>query len=103
MYAIVQDGGHQFRAAPGERVQVERRAAEIGEELVFDRVLLIGGEETKVGDPQVPGAKVVAVVEGESRGPKLRGIRKRDNNSSQTRFGHRQKYTTLTIKEIVAG
>ena len=103
MYAIVRDGGHQFRAVPGEKVDVELRAAKAGEEVVFDQVLLVGGEQVKVGSPTVSGAKVVAVVEGECLSDKARGIRKRDNNSSQTRFGHRQKYTTVTIKEIVAG
>ncbi|HOX07988.1 MAG TPA: 50S ribosomal protein L21 [Planctomycetota bacterium] len=103
MYAVVRDGGHQFRAVPGEKVDVELRAAKPGEQVVFDQVLLVGGDQIKVGTPVVAGAKVVAVVEGESLSDKSRGIRKRDNNSSQTRFGHRQKYTTVTIKEIVAG
>jgi large subunit ribosomal protein L21 len=103
MYAIVRDGGHQFRATPGEKVDVELRAAKAGEQVVFDQVLLVGGEQVKVGNPTVAGAKVLAVVEGESLSDKVRGIRKRDNNSSQTRFGHRQKYTTVTIKEIVGG
>lgn len=103
MYAIVRDGGHQFRAVAGQQVEVERRDLAAGEEVVFEEVLLVGGGKTKVGSPTVSGAKVVAVAEGEARGPKLQGIRKRDNNSSRTRFGHRQKYTTVTIKEIVAG
>jgi len=103
MYAVFKDGGHQVRAAAGDSVEVERREAKPGDEIVFDQVLLVGGDESKIGNPTVAGAKVVAVVDGESRGPKLQGIRKRENNSSQTRFGHRQKYTTVTIKEIVAG
>jgi large subunit ribosomal protein L21 len=103
MYAVFKDGGHQIRAAAGERVDVERRELAPGDKIVFDQVLLIGGDESKVGSPTVAGAKVVAVVEGESRGGKVRGFRKRENNNSQTRFGHRQKYTTVTIKEIVAG
>jgi large subunit ribosomal protein L21 len=103
MYAVVRDGGHQFRAVPGEKVDVELRSAKPGDQVVFDQVLLVGGEEVKVGNPTVAGAKVVAVVEGESLSDKARGIRKRDNNSSQTRFGHRQRYTTVTIKEIVGG
>jgi large subunit ribosomal protein L21 len=103
MYAVVRDGGHQFRAVPGEKVDVELRAAKAGEQVVFDQVLLVGGDQVKVGNPTVAGAKVLAVVEGESLSDKVRGIRKRDNNSSQTRFGHRQKYTTVTIKEIVGG
>ena len=103
MYAVVRDGGHQFRAVPGEKVDVELRSAKPGEQVVFDQVLLVSGQQIKVGNPTVAGAKVVAVVEGLCLSDKSRGIRKRDNNSSQTRFGHRQKYTTVTIKEIVEG
>ena len=103
MYAVVKDGGHQFRAAVGEQVEIERREAAPGEAIVFEEVLLVGGDETKVGSPTVAGAKVVAVVEGPAKGPKLHGLCKRENNNSQTRFGHRQKYTTVTIKEIVTG
>ena len=104
MYAIVKDGSNQFRAETGERVEVDlRQEASPGQEMVFDQVLLVGGEETKVGDPTVAGAKVLAVVVEHVKAPKVRGLRKRDNNNSETRFGHRQKYTAVTIKEIVAG
>jgi len=103
MYAIVRDGGHQFRAVPGEKVDIELRAAKAGDQIVFDQVLMIGGEQVKIGAPTVGGAKVLAVVEGQSLGDKLRGLRKRDRDSSQTRFGHRQKYTTVTIREVVVG
>jgi len=102
MYAVFRDGGHQIRAAAGERVEIERRNVSAGEEVVFDQVLLVGGDTPKLGNPTVAGAKVIAVVDGETRGPKVRGMRKRENNNSQTRFGHRQKYTTVTIKEIRA-
>jgi large subunit ribosomal protein L21 len=103
MYAIVRDGGHQFRVAAGQKLDIELRAVKAGDQVVFDQVLLVGGEQLRVGTPTVAGAKVVAVVEGTSLGDKVHGIRKRYRDSSQTRFGHRQKYTTVTIREIVAG
>ena len=103
MYAIVRDGGHQFKAVAGHQVQIELRAVKPGQELTFDQILLVGGEQVKVGSPTVAGARVVAVVDGQVLGEKLHGIRKRDRDSSQTRFGHRQKYTTVTVKEIVVG
>jgi large subunit ribosomal protein L21 len=103
MYAVFRDGSHQVRAAVGDDVEVARREVAPGEELVFDQVLMIGGEKPRMGSPVLPGARVVAVVVGQSRGPKVRGMRKRENNNSQTRFGHRQEFTTATIKEIVTG
>lgn len=103
MYAIVKDGGHQFKAVAGRQVRIERRPVDSGQELTFDQVLMVGGDQVKVGTPTVPGARVIAVVAGETKGPKVRGIKKRQVNSSQTRFGHRQKYMTVVVKEIVAG
>ena len=103
MYAIVRDGGHQFKAVAGQKVLVELRKAKPGEEIVFDQVLMVGGDQVKIGTPTVSGAKVVAVADGEVAGDKVRGLRKRERDSSQTRFGHRQKYSAVTVKEIVAG
>ncbi len=101
MYAVFKDGGHQVRGSAGETVQIERRATPAGQEIVFDQVLLVGGDQPRVGTPFVPGAKVVAVVAGEARGEKVRGLHTREKDSSQTQFGHRQHYTLVTIKEIV--
>jgi large subunit ribosomal protein L21 len=103
MYAIVRDGGHQFKAVAGQKILVELRDVKPGEEIVFDQVLMVGGDPVKVGAPTISGARVLAVADGEVAGEKVRGLRKRERDSSQTRFGHRQKYTSLTIKEIVAG
>jgi large subunit ribosomal protein L21 len=102
MYAVFKDGGHQIRAAAGERIEIDRRDVSPGDEIVFDQVLLVGGDAPKLGSPTVAGAKVIAVVDGQTSGPKLRGMLKRENNNSETRFGHRQKYTTVTVKEIQA-
>jgi large subunit ribosomal protein L21 len=100
MYAVFKDGGHQFRAVAGDSLDVEHRNAAPGDEIVFDHVLLVGGDAPAIGSPTVPGAKVIAVVEGECKSERVRGKRKRENNNSQTRFGHRQKYTTVTIRKI---
>jgi large subunit ribosomal protein L21 len=103
MYAVFKDGGHQFRATAGDRVTIELRPDPPGTEVVFDQVLLIGGETTRIGTPTLSGARVVAVVEDAVAGPKLHGVKKRDKDCSRTRFGHRQKYTSVMIKEIVTG
>lgn len=104
MYAIVKDGGHQFRAEAGEVVRLERKDAAEGDEIVFEEVLLVsdGGEAVRLS-PAAAGARVVGVVEKHVKGEKLVGQKKREVNSSKTRFGHRQNYTLVRIKEIVPG
>lgn len=104
MYAIVKDGGHQFRAEPGEIVQLERKDAAEGEEISFEEVLLVSdGKNRTAGAPAVVGVRVVGVVEKHVKGEKLIGRKKREISSSKTRFGHRQNYTLVRIKEIVTG
>ena len=102
-YAIFEDGGKQYRAEEGALVRVDRRDADPGAEITFDKVLLVGGEDTKVGTPAVSGASVVAVVEAEEKGPKVYGLKRRYHGRSKTRWGHRQKYTLVRVAKIVEG
>lgn len=102
-YAIFEDEGKQYRAEEGALVRVDRKDLAPGSEITFSKVLLIGGEKAKVGHPTVSGASVVAVVEGEEKGPKLRGRKRRLHSRSETHWGHRQKYTVVRITKIVEG
>jgi large subunit ribosomal protein L21 len=79
MYAIVQAGGRQVKVMPGEFIQVDGTAGEPGAELTFDQVLLVekDGGEVVAGAPFVANARIVAVVEGETRGPKIRVFKKK--------------------------
>ena len=101
MYAIFKDGGHQYKAEVGRKMYVELRDVNEGDEVIFDEVLLVAKDDAvTVGQPTVAGAKVVATVIGEAKGPKLviRWFRRRKN--SRRKNGHRQKYTHVEIKEI---
>ena len=104
MYAVIEDSGTQFRVSEGDVLNVDLR--ELGEgakEIEFDRVLLVGGEKTKVGTPLVKGAKVIAeVMNPEAKGPKIYVHHWRRRKASRTRTGHRQKYIRVRIKEIKA-
>jgi large subunit ribosomal protein L21 len=104
MYAIIEDGGKQYRVEQGMELNVElQELAEGAKTLTFDRVLLVGqGETTKVGRPLVAGAKVLATVLGESKGPKLDTLVMRRRKNSKKAFGHRQHYLRVKIDEIVA-
>ena len=104
MYAIFKDGGHQYKAEVGRKMYVELRDVNEGDEVIFDEVLLVAKDDAvTVGQPTVAGAKVVAEVIGEAKGPKLviRWFRRRKN--SRRKNGHRQQYVVVEVKEIVKG
>ncbi len=102
-YAIFEDGGKQYRAEEGALVRVDLRDADPGSEITFDKVLLVGGDGTKVGTPAVAGASVVTVVVSEAKGLKVYGVKRRHHSRSRTRWGHRQKYTLIRVSKIIEG
>ncbi|AEV17048.1 MAG: 50S ribosomal protein L21 [Thermus sp.] len=99
MFAIVKTGGKQYRVEPGLKLRVEKLEAEPGSQVELP-VLLLGGEETRVGAPVVEGAKVVAEVLGHGRGKKITISRFKAKVQYRRKKGHRQPYTELLIKEI---
>ena len=103
MYAIIKSGGHQVRVAPGTTVSVDRVDAKPGDEVSLSEILFVenDGGDVLAGTPFVAGAKVLAVVEGESRGPKIRVFKKKRRKGMRRTRGHRSVYTRLRVKEIV--
>jgi len=103
MYAVIETGGKQQRVQVGDVVQVESLTGEVGDEIIFDRVLMVGGDDVKVGAPVVDGARVKGSVVQHGRGPKiLIYTYKRRQNSNRRRSGHRQNYTAVKIEAIEA-
>ena len=104
MYAIIQSGGRQVRVDPGAVVTLDRLAAEPGQEVTFDRVLFVekDGGQMVAGAPFVAEARVVGVVAGEARGPKIRVFKKKRRKGMRRTKGHRSVLTRVTITEIVA-
>lgn len=101
MYAIVETGGKQYRAAVGEVLQVEKLGVDEGTEVTFDRVLLVTGEGgTRVGRPYVEGAVVKAEVTENDRAKKILIFKKRRRKNYARRQGHRQYYTRVRITAI---
>ncbi len=101
MYAIIQDGGHQYRVAEGDLIEVDLRPASPGADVVFPDVLLYSDEEgVQVGRPTLSDMEVRGVVEKEVKGPKLIVLRFRRRKDSQTRRGHRQHYLAVRITGI---
>ena len=105
MYAIVQAGGRQHRVSPGGLVEIDGSAPERGTELTLGQVLLVerDGGEILTGAPYVADARVLAVVEGETRGPKIRVFKKKRRKGMRRTKGHRAFFTRVRITDILLG
>jgi large subunit ribosomal protein L21 len=100
-YAIVEDGGKQYKAVLGETIEVDKYPLEVGEEIDLEHVLLVSdGEEIMVGAPLVKGAKVQATVVAQVKGPKVTVFRYKAKERIRSKTGHRQKYTRVRIDAI---
>ena len=99
-YAVVKTGGKQLRVTPGDLVRVERLSGDPGQQVALDEVLMIGGDSVKVGTPRVEGAKVLATIQGELKGPKVTVFKMKRRKRYRLTKGHRQKYTQLRIDSI---
>jgi large subunit ribosomal protein L21 len=102
VYAIIKSGGRQVKVGPGVVVEVDRVDFQPGDEITIDQVLLVSRDDGEVtaGAPFVANAKVLAVVEGESRGPKIRIFKKKRRKGFRKSGGHRATMTRVRIKEI---
>jgi large subunit ribosomal protein L21 len=104
MFAVIKTGGKQYKVAQGDELTIEKLAAEAGETVQFNEVLMLGGEgEPTVGAPVVEGAAVQAEVVDQTKGPKVINFkRRRRKHSSARRKGHRQQLTLIRVTEILA-
>lgn len=103
MYAIIRSGGKQYRVAEGELLRVERDilGSADKDKVTFSEVLMIGGDQPKVGAPTVSGASVLATVLRESRGEKIIVFKKkRRKNHTKRKHGHRQNLVEVRIDSI---
>jgi len=103
VYAIIRSGGKQYRVAEGETVRVERDVLGSADQdkITFNEVLLVGGDDARLGSPTVDGASVVATVIRESRGEKIIVFKKkRRKNHTKRKHGHRQDLVELRIDSI---
>jgi large subunit ribosomal protein L21 len=101
MYAVVRTGGKQYRVSSGEKLRIEKLAAAVGSELVFDEVLLVvDGQALDVGTPVVEGASVKAKIIGHGLGDKVMIFKLRRRKNSKRLRGHRQAYTEIEVTGI---
>lgn len=102
MYAIIKTGGHQYRVAPGDTLEVEKLDAEPGTNVELGEVLLVGGADNgiTIGTPFIEGAKVLAKVVSQGKGQKLIVFKYKPKKRYRRKTGHRQSLTRIAITEI---
>ncbi|HZA51718.1 MAG TPA: 50S ribosomal protein L21 [Myxococcaceae bacterium] len=100
MYAVIRTGGKQYRVAEGDVLRIEKIAGDVGSDVTFNEVLLLGGSESpKVGQPLVKGVKVTGKIVAQDRFRKVLHFRKEKEGWTRRR-GHRQPYTEVKVTGI---
>jgi len=102
MYAVIRTGGKQYRVSEGDVLRIEKIAGDVGADVTFDEVLLVGGSDSpKVGQPTVQGAKVMGKILAQDKHRKVLHFRKEKEGWTRRR-GHRQPYTEVKVTSITA-
>ena len=103
MYAVIETGGKQYRVTPGDTIQVDTIAGDVGADVEFDRVLMISNDanELVLGD-SVRSARVRGKIAGHGRGDKILVFKFKRKKQYKRTIGHRQNYTQVQVQEIVA-
>lgn len=100
MYAVIRTGGKQYRVAEGDVLRIEKVAGDIGSDLTFNEILLVGGTESpKVGRPLISGAKVVGKILRQDKHRRVLHFRKEKEGWTRAR-GHRQPFTEVRVTSI---
>ena len=103
MFAVVKTGGKQYKVQTGDILRIERLAANAGDKVQFNQILMLGGDKTVVGSPLVAGAAVQADVIDQIKGEKtIKFIKRRRKHSSKRTRGHRQYLTLVKVTDILA-
>lgn len=101
MYAIIRTGGKQYQVACGDQVRVEKLEGNVGESIDLNEVLMVvDGEDVKVGQPVLENAKVTAKIAEQGRAKKIIVFKKKRRQGYRLKRGHRQSFTALQIEAI---
>ena len=102
MFAVIKTGGKQYKVAKDDVITVERLPGEAGGSVSFEEVLMLGGDDTKVGAPLVDGASVSGEIVEQTRGEKIIVFKKQRRQNYRRKKGHRQDLTVVKITDILA-
>jgi len=100
MYAVIQDRGRQYTVRAGDALRVDRLDVPAGNTVLFERVLLLGGDDPRIGRPTVSGAVVRGTVLGERQDAKIVVFKKKRRKMYRRKQGHRQRHTLVRVEEI---
>ncbi len=103
MFAVFEAKGFQYIGCPGEKLKVPRLDEKVGDEVFFDKILLIKNEDTKIGQPYVEGVSVLAEVVEHGKYDKIIVFKFKRRNRYRRKRGHSQPYTEIIIKDILLG
>jgi large subunit ribosomal protein L21 len=104
MYAVILSGGKQYRVVEGQTLKLEKLVADVGADIKFDQVLMVGsGENVTIGKPYLDVGKVTASIVSHGRRDKIRIVKFRRRKHHRKQMGHRQYYTEVKITQILAG
>ncbi|WP_321532992.1 50S ribosomal protein L21 [uncultured Desulfuromonas sp.] len=102
MYAVIKTGGKQYKVSEGDTVKIEKIAGSVGETIELSEVLMVGGEEVKIGAPLLPDAKVTARIVEQGKDKKVLVFKSKRRKGFRKTYGHRQPITRLMITGIEA-
>ena len=102
MYAVIKTGGKQYKVSAGDLLKVEKLEGAVGETIELDEVLMVGGEEVKIGTPLLPNAKVTATIVEQGKDKKILVFKSKRRKNYRRKAGHRQPFTALKIVDIAS-
>ena len=101
MYAVIETGGKQYRVDPGKEVKVEKLQGEVGDSVIFDRVLMTSdGDDIKVGKPFLEGTTVSGRITQQGKNKKIVVFKYKRRKGYRKKLGHRQQFTQIKIEDI---
>ena len=102
MYAVIKTGGKQYKVSAGDLLKIEKLEGAVGDTIELDEVLMVGGEEVKIGTPLLPNAKVTAQIVEQGKDKKILVFKSKRRKNYRKKYGHRQPLTRLKITNIEA-
>ena len=102
MYAVIKAGGHQYRVKEGESLTIDKIEGSAGDKITFDKVLMVGGSTTVLGQPLVSGASVEATIKEQTRNPKIIVFKYKRRKNYKRNKGHKQPVTVIEVGKIKA-